>query len=100
MSPSERQSRAEIPVPKTGPLPGYICMEYRRCGRANCRCSTGQLHGPYYVRRWWEAGRQRKAYVRRSSLVEMLLATAEYRAMKVPVSRILASLRATRSAIG
>ncbi len=29
-------------------LPGCVITEYKRCGRARCRCRRGRLHGPYY----------------------------------------------------
>jgi hypothetical protein len=36
-----------------------------RCGRPNCRCARGSLHGPYFYRFWREGGRLRKEYVPR-----------------------------------
>ncbi len=86
-----------IPFPKTdalSPLPGSLHLEYRRCGRSNCRCRAGYSHGPYTVRRWREGGRQRKQYVPASKVAGALLATAMYRASVPNVSGILASLRA------
>jgi hypothetical protein len=56
-------------LPKT--LPGAVCVQWRRCGRAACRCARGALHGPYYYRFWREAGRLRKAYIRRSELEQV-----------------------------
>jgi hypothetical protein len=54
------------PLPKT--LPGVVCRQWVRCGRPNCRCARGGLHGPFYYRFWRVAGRLRKAYVRRTDL--------------------------------
>ena len=51
--------------PATG-LPGVVLAEKKRCGKANCRCTSGEdadLHGPYFYRYWREQGRLRKAYV-------------------------------------
>jgi hypothetical protein len=59
---------------------GSLHLEWRRCGRANCCCARGALHGPYFVRRWREGGRQRKALVRRDDVVEVLTAIKERRA--------------------
>lgn len=47
---------------KTG-LPGTVCARLVRCGRHNCRCAAGELHGPYHYRYWREAGRLRCQYV-------------------------------------
>ena len=39
-------------------------VQWVRCGSPGCRCTRGQLHGPYYYRFWREDGRLRKRYVR------------------------------------
>jgi len=62
-----------------GDLTGALVPEYKRCGKPNCRCARGQLHGPYYYRRWRDAsGQQRKQYVPRgrSEQVRAALETA------------------------
>lgn len=46
-------------------LPGCVIAQYRRCGRANCRCAGGPPHGPYFFHYWRETGRARKRYVTR-----------------------------------
>ena len=33
-------------------LPGCVIAQYRRCGRATCRCATGPQHGPYFFTFW------------------------------------------------
>jgi len=32
-------------------IPGTIHIQYRKCGKSNCRChqSPDQMHGPYYL---------------------------------------------------
>src|SRR6516162_7925594 len=49
-------------LPKT--LPGVVCQQWVRCGRPNCRCARGQLHGPYAYHFARENGCLRKRYVR------------------------------------
>jgi len=49
-------------------LPGTVCVQWQRCGRKNCRCANGKLHGPYFSRFWREDGRLRKAYVKLSDV--------------------------------
>jgi hypothetical protein len=56
-------------LPKT--LPGVVCEQWKRCGQKNCRCSRGDLHGPYYYRFWRQAGRLCKTYVRKSDVVDI-----------------------------
>ena len=62
-------NKNENPLPKTDApddLPGVVLAERKRCGKANCRCRSGEeadLHGPYFYRYWRQGGRLRKAYV-------------------------------------
>ncbi len=55
-------------LPKTLPkMPaGTVHAQMVRCGRDNCRCARGQLHGPYYYRFYRERGRLRKVYVKQA----------------------------------
>jgi hypothetical protein len=48
-------------LPKT--LPGVVCRQWVRCGRPNCRCARGELHGPYHYHFVRANGRLRKRYV-------------------------------------
>lgn len=64
-----------------GEMHGSLIGEHKRCGKPNCRCARGRLHGPYYYRRWRDAtGRQRKEYVPRERVPEVQLALAQARA--------------------
>ena len=65
-------------LPKT-PI-GSLHIEFKRCGRPNCRCCRGLLHGPYIYRHWREGSRQQKAYVPMGRLGEVLLEIEELRA--------------------
>ncbi len=51
-------------LPKTGAA--SLCQQWIRCGKASCRCATGELHGPYHYLFWREGGRLRKRYVRQA----------------------------------
>ena len=77
--PEALRTRTNTPhsLPKP-PLPGVVLPQWVRCGRQNCRCARGTLHGPYHYRFWREDGRLRKAYVRPTEL-EQVLAQCEAR---------------------
>jgi hypothetical protein len=82
--------------PKTAPLRGSLHVEWRRCGKPRCRCTRGTLHGPYWVRRWWENGKQRKAYVRRHQVADVAAGIAAWQTLHPPVwamRQALADLR-------
>jgi hypothetical protein len=57
------------PLPKK--LPGVVRPQWVRCGRAKCRCASGQPHGPYYYRFYRENGKLKKQYVRPADLEEV-----------------------------
>lgn len=38
-------------------------LEYVRCGKKNCKCVSGSLHGPYWYKYWKENGRARSSYI-------------------------------------
>ena len=87
---------AEIPNRLPKMLAGSLHLEWRRCGKPSCRCTRGHPHGPYYVRRWREGGRQRKELIRAAEVAMVLAALEERRRRLVPVRRIVASLRAAQ----
>ena len=38
-------------------------LERVRCGKENCKCADGELHGPYCYAYWSEGGKTRSKYV-------------------------------------
>jgi hypothetical protein len=38
-------------------------LESVRCGKKNCHCAVGKLHGPYWYAYWTEGGRTRSQYI-------------------------------------
>jgi len=61
------KEKSEKLLPKI--LPGAVCAQMIRCGKANCKCARGELHGPFFYRFWREDGRLRKEYVRKIDVV-------------------------------
>ena len=77
-----KETKNSKSLPKTQPggmLDGAVCAQYKRCGKVNCRCTRGELHGPYFYRFWWSAGRVVKEYVRLSDVEEVRAACARHR---------------------
>ncbi len=69
------------PLDKTdmaGFLSGALRIQWRRCGKPNCHCQTGEPHGPYYYRAWRVNGKLCWQYVKRSE-VETVRAACENR---------------------
>ena len=70
--------------PKIAPLPGSLQPEWRRCGKAACRCTRGARHGPYAYRYWYQGGRRRKQYVPRQRVAEVAAGIARWRELHPP----------------
>ncbi len=90
---NEREQKPQIPLPKTPPdltLDGAVCAQYKRCGKPNCRCARGELHGPHFYRFRWQGGRVIKEYVPLSRVEEVRAACANHRQLQ-------ADARATRA---
>jgi hypothetical protein len=86
--------KSDQSLPKT--QVGSLHLEFKKCGRANCRCQRGLLHGPYLYRHWREHGRQKKESVPMRRLSEVLLKMEEQRAeagRPAEVRRVLKELR-------
>jgi len=49
-------------------LPAALCSQYVRCGKSECKCASGELHGPFYYCFWREDGKLKKAYVRKNDV--------------------------------
>jgi hypothetical protein len=81
-------------LPKT--TVGSLHLAFKKCGRRNCRCHEGLLHGPYLYRHWREDGRQKKKFVPMRRLSEVLLEMESQRAnagRSGEVQRVLKELR-------
>lgn len=54
-------------------LPGYVRAERVRCGKKNCKCSKGYLHGPYFYHYTWVAGKRRKRYIKPADVGKVIV---------------------------
>ena len=82
--------------PKTDPLPGSLHLEWRRCGKGNCRCAHGSPHGPYAYRYWYQHGHRHKAYVPHARIEEVAAGIAAWQRLHPPawaMRQTLADLR-------
>jgi hypothetical protein len=89
---SQADGKCQTPR-KIEPVPGCLTRTLQRCGKRNCRCARGQLHGPYWSRFWCEHGRRRRQYVRPSDVDDVRVAIEAWRCLHPPV-------RSTRTSLG
>jgi hypothetical protein len=57
----ERPDREVVERKKVGSI--TYQLERIRCGKANCKCAKGCLHGPYWYGYWSEGGRTKSTYI-------------------------------------
>ena len=57
----QRADREVVEHKKVGHL--TYQLERIRCGKANCKCAKGALHGPYWYAYWSEDGKTKSMYV-------------------------------------
>ena len=63
-------------------LKGEVCEQYIVCSKPRCRCTDGQLHGPYYYRVWRQGERIQKQYVSKENLGAVRAACLAYKEAK------------------
>jgi hypothetical protein len=68
-----------------------LLTTWTRCGKPNCRCNAGRLHGPYHVMHWREGKVQRRRYVRAAD-VEAVRAVIEARRAERRAERLAFAL--------
>jgi len=56
-----------------------ICKQFGRCGKEQCRCKSGHLHGPYYYEFYSEDGRLRERYIRKADAERVFTMYSVYR---------------------
>ena len=82
-----RETKNSNPAPKKFPemLPGHVESRMVRCGKKGCKCTRGELHGPYFYHRTWGGERHRRRYVRLAHVKEARAACEEYRALQAEI---------------
>ncbi len=53
---------------------GGVHVQFVRCGKENCKCAAGILHGPYYAYFRRVNGRLRKRYLRKDEVAGFIKA--------------------------
>jgi hypothetical protein len=52
-------------------MPGTVHIQFVRCGKQNCKCAGGELHGAYYYHFIRVNGKLRKRYLKASEVEEI-----------------------------
>jgi hypothetical protein len=54
-------------------IEGTICPQLVRCGKYNCKCTRGELHGPYHYLFFRIKGKLIKRYIRSADVQRQLI---------------------------
>lgn len=58
---------------------GSLVPMYKACNKGGCKCTRGELHGPFWYLSWSEAGRTRMYFVKAAGLGRVRAAATRYR---------------------
>ena len=87
--------KLENSLPKIEPLRGAVCKQMKRCGKPNCKCAKGELHGPYYYRFFYRGGRQRKKYVKKGEVSATFAACLAYKRNRQETRELIKQINET-----
>lgn len=63
------KTKTEKVLPKT--LAGTVHVQFVRCGKLNCRCAKGELHGAYFYHFVRVNGKLTKRYLKAADVEEI-----------------------------
>jgi Family of unknown function (DUF6788) len=95
----QRKTKNQNSLPKIGPLPGAVCKQMKRCGKPNCKCSKGELHGPYHYRFIYARGKQLKIYVKKSEFQTISAACLAYKRDRQETRELIRDINLTGNAM-
>lgn len=58
---------------------GSLVPMYKACKKGGCKCTRGELHGPFWYLSWSEEGRTRMRFVRVAGQARVRAAAQRYR---------------------
>ena len=97
--PKKKDVGSAVPPPsrmeqrETLPKSASVCDQMVRCGRPNCRCTRGVLHGPYACLFWRESGRLRKRYLRMAEAAAVRQEVTERRTARRELRELMRTSR-------
>jgi len=65
-----------------------ICQQFKKCGKAGCKCNAGTLHGPYYYYFYRINGKLKKSYISKANGAMLWEIYSKQRQVKSSVPQI------------
>lgn len=94
-----RETKKDESTSKIEPLEGYLEAQMVRCGKPNCKCAKGELHGPYYIRRWERQGKKCSKYVKKGELSSVILSISARKQQRAELKEFVRSINEASSLI-
>ena len=72
-------------------LYGSVVKKYKACGKAGCKCTRGELHGPFYYLSFNKEGRTKMIFIRRylwESAIKLNTNYKNWRKSRADISKI------------
>ena len=69
-------------------IKGSLIEHYKKCGRKNCICRKGKLHGPYRYLSYKEQGKSILRYINAKELAKMSRLAGNYKKFQSNITRI------------
>ena len=86
---------------RPGPMmAGSFYQMYKKCGRSNCRCTRGELHGPFPVISFARGGRRSTRSVPRNREQEVRTRAEAYRQFRHRRARLRQAMKRIDEIVG
>lgn len=69
-------------------IKGSLIEHYKKCGRKNCICRKGKLHGPYWYLSYAEADKSVLRYINQKDLARIDRLAKNYKSFQFNITRI------------
>ena len=99
---SPRSKKTGESLHKIVTTPAYrfsVCAQYVKCSKPNCKCASGQAHGPYFAAFWKENGRIRKRYIKLADVGQMRELSEQPRLLSKEIAENNARLRQIKALV-
>jgi len=82
------KNKIQNSLPQIQPLPGAVCIQWRRCCKPNCRCAKGNRHESYY-RFFYAGGKLHKQYVKKADVLRVKACCLAYKTNRQEMRQLI-----------
>ena len=83
------KNKIQNSLPKIQPLPGAVCVQWKRCGKPKCKCAKGELHGGYYYHFYYVGGKLHKKYVKKAEVEQVKAGCLAYKTNRQEMRQLI-----------